>query len=103
MNVQLSTHLLEQADRKGISVEAIREVLAAPSTTYPSYERRNGQRVPRICKRHNVPQQKWTGRASDGTSLCIPVSPCCGVAITVFADQIETPLRADQIAKRVRR
>jgi hypothetical protein len=101
--VQLHAHLLEQADRKGISVEAIREVLASPSTTYDSYKRENGQRVPRICNRHGVQQRKFVGTASDGTALCIAVNTCCRLAITVFADQVETPLRPDQIAKGVRR
>ena len=101
--MQLSPHLVRQAGEKHISIESIREVLAHPETTYGSFTRVNGQRVERTCPKHGVAQRKFVGTASDGTRLCIPVNTCCKVAITVFLDQVETPLRPDQIAKGVRR
>ena len=86
--MELTTHIKEQAASKGISLEAVREVLAAPHYTYASAQH--------TCRIHGVAQQKWVGEAHDGTKLCIAVAPCCQRAITVFLDQVRTPLRADQ-------
>lgn len=96
MSITLHPHLIEQATTKGIALDAIAEILAAPALTYGSFHKVNGQRVPYMCNRHNKPQEKWTGEAR-GLKLCVAVNPCCQTAITVWLDQVETALRPDQL------
>lgn len=94
-------HLIKQANNKGISMEAVLAVLRNPGITYPSFERdAQNRRVPRLCRTCGVQQEKWTGEHK-GEKIAIAVYTCCGKAITVWADQVETALRPDQIAKGV--
>jgi len=86
--MNITPHLVQQADMKGISLASIQEVLANPHYTYASNQH--------TCRRHGVKQEKWVGQASNGTKLCIAVAPCCQTAITVFLDQVRTELRPDQ-------
>jgi hypothetical protein len=96
-------HLISQARDKGIDIAVIDEVLANPAITYKSFtkDRATGQRVPVLCRECGTQQDKWTGTASDGTKVCIAVNACCGLAVTVFLDQVETAIRPDQRAKGV--
>lgn len=91
-----SDHLIAQARAKGISLAAIEAVLKAPGLIYKSFRKdANGKRYAPLCKRHNVQQEKWCGEAL-GQKVCIVVYPCCGEAVTVWVDQIETEIRPDQ-------
>lgn len=89
--MELTTHIKQQAEAKGISLADVQNVLDAPFYTYDSHQH--------SCRRHGVAQQKWVGEAMDGTKLCVAVSPCCNVAITVFLDQVRTAIRPDQKGK----
>lgn len=93
---RVTRHLREQAASKGIAIETVLSVLRHPLITYPSFvkDERN-QRVPMLCRSCGAQQQKWTGVAN-GQKVCVTVFPCCGVATTVWFDQIETEVRADQ-------
>lgn len=93
---RVTRHLQEQAARKGISMEAVMTVLKHPLITYASFvkDERN-KRVPMLCRSCGEQQQKWTGVA-DGQRVCVTVFPCCGVATTVWLDQVETAVRDDQ-------
>lgn len=89
----LTGHIRRQAQAKGIAIAAVEAVLAAPEITYKSFRKdAQGNRYAPICEHHNVQQEKWTGNG-----VCVVVYPCCRKAITVWADQVETPLRPDQI------
>lgn len=102
MSITLTSHLIKQADSKGIALDLIREVLANPTLTYGSFQKdASGNRVPYTCRKCGKQQEKWTGVAR-GTKLCVVVNPCCGEAVTVWFDQIETALRPDQKAKGVK-
>jgi hypothetical protein len=94
--ITISNHLIQQAAAKGISLAAIEAVLDAPGIKYPSFRKDStGKRFAPLCDKHGVQQEKWTGTA-DGQKVCIVVYPCCGKAITVWLDQIETAIRPDQ-------
>ena len=92
--VRIIPHCLEQAASKGIEARTLCAVLDAPAVTYDSNKH--------VCKRHGVPQQRWTGTAN-GQKVCIAVNACCNEAITVWMDQVETEIRPDQRAQGVRR
>lgn len=93
-NITITRHCEQQAQNKGILLATLAEVLASPALTYDSNKH--------ACKRCGVPQQRWTGTAN-GQKVCIAVNPCCGVAVTVWLDQVETEIRPDQRAQGVRR
>lgn len=97
MKFRITRHLREQAINKGINMDTVQAVLDAPSITYPSFVKENGQRVPMLCRSCGQQQEKWTGEAF-GQKVCVTVFPCCGVATTVWFDQIETAVRPDQRA-----
>jgi hypothetical protein len=96
--ILLTNHIRNQAAEKAIPISAIHEVLANPGLTYGSFERVDGKRQPRCCRIHGVQQEKWTGEV-EGLKLCLVVNTCCQQAITVWLDQVETPIRPDQAAK----
>ena len=60
----------------------------------------DGSKQPYVCKKCGLAQKKYTGTAG-GKSLCVVVNECCGIAITVWLDQVETAIRPDQKAKGV--
>jgi hypothetical protein len=99
MPVALHPHLIKQANEKNIPLNAIHAVLARPGITYQSFSKRNGVRQPNLC-RCGKQQEKWTGEAF-GHKIVVAVNVCCNLAITVFADQVETEVRPDQRAKGV--
>lgn len=102
MCIELGTHVHDQAARKGIGVDVVRAVLANPAITYKSFVKDdNGNRVPRMCNKHGVQQEKWTGEYK-GTKVCVCVFTCCQKAVTVWFDQIETEIRPDQRRKGVK-
>lgn len=75
----LGYHIQDQANKKGISLEKIAQVLATPSritdvTRYPGQKRYIGQ------------------------GIAVIVDPIARKAITVYLDGVFTPLRPDQIA-----
>lgn len=102
MTYTLSPHLVEQARAKKIALAAIHAILANPSITYGSFRTVNGKREPYRCRKCGSEQQKITG-SHEGQALCIPACTKCRVAVTVWEDQVETGLRADQKAKGVTR
>jgi hypothetical protein len=98
MEFTLTPHLIKQAEAKGIALNLIWEALRNPENTYGSFRKdpATGNREPYRCRQHGGEQQKWTATTSNGTKLCVVVNPCCGTVITVWLDQVETALRADQ-------
>lgn len=96
-NFQLTPHFLEKAQREGVSIAALWDIILNPKITYQSFTKQNGKRVPRICQKCGVQQQKWTGDSIAG-KFCVVVNPCCQKAITFWLDQTETELRPDQVA-----
>lgn len=101
---RLHHHLTTKAEANGVALAAIWEIISNPAITYESFTKdAQGNRVPRVCKRHGRQQEKWTGTTSTGDKFCIAVNVCCGEAITYFEDQTETELRADQKASGIKR
>lgn len=95
---RLSPHLLQKAEREGVALSAIWDIIQNPQITYDSFTKKGNNRVPRNCNKCGIQQQKWTGTARDGRKFCVVINPCCGEAITYWLDQVETDLRADQKA-----
>jgi hypothetical protein len=99
---RLSKHLQEKAERNGVALSLIWEIVNNPGLTYDSFatEKVGDKKVKvrRNC-RCGTQQQKWTGVASNGQAFCVAVNACCGIATTYWDDQVETPLRPDQIEK----
>lgn len=100
---RLTPHLLQKAEREGVALSLIWDIILNPGLTYASYDSKKGRKVPYTCRKCHQPQQKWTGTASNGQKFCVVVNPCCGDAITFWPDQIETELRPDQRASGVNR
>jgi hypothetical protein len=73
----MTTHALRTIADKGISLEDVRAVWKDPDTRYASH-------------RHPG-QHKRIGRG-----LCLACDDATGRVITVFVDQVATPLRPDQ-------
>lgn len=95
---RLSKHLQEKAERNGVALSLIWEIVNHPGLTYDSYKTEGKVKVRRNC-RCGTQQQKWTGVASNGQAFCVAVNACCGIATTYWVDQVETELRPDQIEK----
>jgi len=96
---RLSKHLQEKAERNGVALSLIWEIVNSPENTYDSFTKdAKNNKVARICRRHNEQQRKWTGTTASGQKFCVAVNVCCGEAVTYFDDQVETPLRPDQKA-----
>lgn len=100
MTFTLTPHLREQATAKGIGLNIIEQVLAAPAITYKSYKRTPQGKVPYTCRKCGAHQEKWTGKVG-GTAICLVVNACCGDVITVWHDGQDTELRPDQRANGV--
>jgi hypothetical protein len=98
--ILLTSHIRQQAEAKGIPVAALHEILTNPAITYKSFHTVNGVRQPRCCRTHQIQQETWTG-VYEGKKVAISVAPCCNTAITTWLDQVETNLRADQVARGV--
>ena len=97
-NFRITPHLREKAEREGVALASLLEILLNPEVTYYSFTKKAGNRVPRTCKKCGTQQQKWTGTTKNGQKFCVVVNPCCGDAITYWVDQAETDLRVDQKA-----
>jgi len=103
MNLTISPHAREQAARKDIALAVIWAVAQNPQTTYLSFQKLpDGTRQPYRCRRCGQQQEKWTGEAA-GVKVCLVVNRCCGTVVTLYHDQLDTPLRADQRANGVTR
>ena len=100
---RFTPHLRKKIEETGVPAAAIWHILNNPETTYDSFERDRvtGKRIPRTCRRCGTQQQKWTG-TSQGEKFCVVVNPCCREAITFWRDQVDTPLRPDQVAAGVK-
>jgi hypothetical protein len=99
VSITISQHARQQAAAKNIALALVWEVALNPENNYGSYHKDNdGNRLNYTCRRCGTDQRKWTGTASDGTKLCLAVNTCCGEVVTVWLDQVETALRADQKA-----
>jgi hypothetical protein len=77
MQITMTSHALRTVADKGINLDDVRAVWNDPDTTYPSH-------------RHPG-QHKRIGRG-----LCLACDDVTGKVITVFVDQVATPLRPDQ-------
>ena len=77
MQITMTSHALRTVADKGINLDDVRAVWKDPDTRYPSH-------------RHPG-QHKRIGRG-----LCLACDDATGRVITVFVDQVATPLRSDQ-------
>ena len=77
MQITMTAHALRTVADKGINLDDVRAVWKDPDVQYPS-------------NRHPG-QHKRIGRG-----LCLACDDVTGKVITVFVDQVVTPLRPDQ-------
>jgi hypothetical protein len=98
VNHTLTPHVVKRAEEKGVALALLWEILANPQTAYPSFQRTPNGRQPYLCRKCGAQQQKVTGTTRSGVKLCLVVNPCCGDVVTFWFDQVETELRADQVA-----